>query len=106
MSGGAYDYTYLKVERVAEEIDLDGGSEGCATPLLRQAFKNHLQDVAAALKAIEWNDSGDGDDDEEDLIKACLPRHTPKVKELLTQVKELKERVTQLKLGLFRRSHE
>jgi len=72
MSGGSYDYAYLKVERVAEEIDLDGGFGCCATPLVRQAFKNHLRKVAAALKAIEWNDSGDGDDDEVDLINECL----------------------------------
>ncbi len=41
------------------------------TPL-RVAFREHLKLVAAALQAIEWNDSGDGDDDEEKNICACL----------------------------------
>ncbi len=39
---------------------------------LRRAFREHLKLVAAALKSIEWNDSGDGDDDEEKNICACL----------------------------------
>lgn len=38
----------------------------------RQAFRKHLVKVAAALRAIEWNDSGDGASDEEELIRACL----------------------------------
>lgn len=38
----------------------------------RRAFMVHLEKVSAALKAIEWNDSGDGADDENELIRACL----------------------------------
>lgn len=38
----------------------------------RKAFRKHLVKVAAALRAIEWNDSGDGASDEEELIRACL----------------------------------
>lgn len=38
----------------------------------RVAFLKHLKLVAKALRAIEWNDSGDGDDTEEDAIMACI----------------------------------
>ena len=40
--------------------------------VLRRAMRKHLNKVAAALHAIEWNDSGDGDPDEDELIRACL----------------------------------
>jgi len=40
--------------------------------ILRLAMRKHLLKVAAALRAIEWNDSGDGADNEEELIIACL----------------------------------
>lgn len=38
----------------------------------RRAFRAHLLLVAKALRAIEWNDSGDGDDSESAAIRACL----------------------------------
>lgn len=38
----------------------------------RRAFVAHLERVAKALHAIEWNDSGDGADDENELIRDCL----------------------------------
>ena len=40
--------------------------------VLRRAMRKHLGKVAAALHAIEWNDSGDGAPDEDELIRACL----------------------------------
>jgi len=40
--------------------------------ILRRAMRKHLLKVAAALHAIEWNDSGDGADNEEELIRGCL----------------------------------
>ena len=42
---------------------------------LRRAFRQHLNLVASALYAIEWNDSGDGHPGEEDAIRACLGPH-------------------------------
>lgn len=39
---------------------------------LRVAFRLHLQRVSAALRAIEWNDSGDGDWAEDQLIREVL----------------------------------
>lgn len=76
MSGGSYNYTYSRVHDLASAISDNGGcGEGyCAPPALRRAFKTHLRDVAAALRAIEWNDSGDGDSDEMLLISRCLHR--------------------------------
>ena len=62
MSGGSMDYLCYKVE---EAFFLHGTLE-------RKAFRKHLQLVAEALKAIEWNDSGDGADNEEELIRRCL----------------------------------
>ena len=38
----------------------------------RKAFRKHLMLVAKALRSIEWNDSGDGDDDEVPNIMACI----------------------------------
>lgn len=44
------------------------------TPL-RRAFRLHLANVARAMRAIEWDDSGDGDDSEDEAIRACLGPH-------------------------------
>jgi hypothetical protein len=71
MSGGAYDYAFGKVTEVAEQI-VEKGDCSAAPPHLRKAFKAHLRKIADALKAIEWNDSGDGDQDEEDLLREIL----------------------------------
>jgi hypothetical protein len=62
MSGGSMDYLYARVKEVTFR----------QTTVLRRAFLAHLSLVAEALRAIEWNDSGDGDDDEEKNIRACL----------------------------------
>lgn len=62
MSGGSMDYLYGRVEDARFQTD---------TPE-RKAFRKHLMRVAKALKSIEWNDSGDGDDDEVKNIMACI----------------------------------
>lgn len=56
------DYLYWKLEEAQFQENT----------LLRRAMRKHLGKVAAALKAIEWNDSGDGADNEDELIRACL----------------------------------
>lgn len=63
MSGGSMNYLYSKIEYDAR-FTLN-------TPE-RRAFKKHLELVCAALRKIEWNDSGDGADDEEGAIRACI----------------------------------
>lgn len=62
MSGGSMDYLYSKVEN----------AEFIPNTMERRAFAKHLQLVARALRAIEWNDSGDWDSGENDAICACL----------------------------------
>jgi hypothetical protein len=71
MSGGSYDYIYQKIEDLAHNIRSEGCCS-CASPAKRKAFARHLSKVAAAMKAIEWNDSCDGDDNEERLIMAVI----------------------------------
>lgn len=67
MSGGSYAYTYEKVERFADALDAgkclpdhtDASPTRCENHALRKQFAAHLRKVAAAMKAIEWVDSGD-----------------------------------------------
>jgi len=71
MSGGSYSYAYRQIESLAAEIRVDGACY-CAPAHLRRAFSAHLLKVAEAARAIEWNDSCDGDHDEEEKILACV----------------------------------
>lgn len=71
MSGGSYNYAYIQLEEFAGAMKRTGGCS--AAPChVRQAFAAHLEQCAKAMRAIEWNDSGDGDSDEEMLIRGCL----------------------------------
>lgn len=72
MSGGRYDYMYSRIDSLAEEIEIEGDCSA-APPGVRAAFVELLQRVARAARAIEWNDSMDGDSEEEALIRRCLP---------------------------------
>ena len=71
MSGGSYDYAYVKVEEFAYSIREEGQCSA-APPELRRAFAEHCHLVARAMKAVEWNDSCDGDNEEELLIRQIL----------------------------------
>jgi len=64
MSGGSMNYLYERIEDVAAGLH--------ATTIERKALQIHLRKLALALKAVEWNDSGDGAEDEPELIRACL----------------------------------
>lgn len=67
MSGGVYDYVFSRIDDAAREVAIRYN-----TPL-RRAFAKHLHLVAEAMKAVEWVDSGDcHDGDEDDAIHACL----------------------------------
>lgn len=85
MSGGHYNYAFRKVEDFADEVEADLARAGQPTgyadecyperdnPGLRRKFIAHLRDrVIPAMRAIEWNDSGDGDDEEAALIMAAI----------------------------------
>lgn len=62
MSGGSMDYLYILVRDAAFHTHSPE----------RKAFREHLTLVASALRSIEWNDSGDGDDQEVHNIMACI----------------------------------
>jgi len=55
-------YLYLKVSDAVFSEDT----------LERKAFRKHLEKVSLALRAIEWNDSGDGSEEENELILECI----------------------------------
>lgn len=63
MSGGSYEYAYLVVERMAEALEdgvtFDGRRTEDADSHVRLGFAAHLRLVAAAMQAVEWEDSGD-----------------------------------------------
>lgn len=81
MSGGSYDYAFGRIDDLANAIRENAGcrnlpgenpDEYGSPPSLRRAFAEHLRKVARAARAIEWNDSGDGDRDEQRLIRECI----------------------------------
>jgi hypothetical protein len=64
MSGGSMDYFYAKLEGVIPDIR--------GNTLRRRALRAHLLKLVEVLRAVEWNDSGDGDDHEDVLIDNLL----------------------------------
>lgn len=81
MSGGRYSYAFGHVQMFADEVEeaanLSGKTDGWTgephpmrDTAARRAFIAHLRLIAAAMRAIEWEDSGDGAD-EEAAIRAC-----------------------------------
>lgn len=66
--------------------------------ILRKTFRKHLNLVAKALHDIEWNDSGDGSDTEEESIRSCISPF----KELETSIEEAKEILEDLKIAINR----
>jgi hypothetical protein len=77
MSGGSYDYAYTKLGDFIDEFSRRRHGRP-----LRQAFLEHLLIVQKAMKAIEWNDSGDGDPREREYIEACVGKQAEKVEAL------------------------
>lgn len=55
----------------------------------REAFRKHLALVANALRSIEWNDSGDGDDQEVHNIMACISLSASENEMLRAEVERL-----------------
>lgn len=51
MSGGHYNYAYLKLLEFKDDLEIDSD--------MRAKFAEHLEKVAQAMKDIEWFDSGD-----------------------------------------------
>ena len=65
MSGGSWNYLYMQLEEAAQRLKAD-------PDLLRQALGLHMDWVANAMHAVEWNDSGDGAPDEDKLIQRVV----------------------------------
>lgn len=67
MSGGSYAFAFRVVERFADALEegttlpdyTDARPTGCENNHDRIGFAVHLRKVAAAMKTIEWVDSGD-----------------------------------------------
>lgn len=69
MSGGSYEYAYLKVLDFVDTMKQWDRKHSA----LRQRFADHLEKVAEAMKAVEWTDSGDSSEESaEKAIKAVL----------------------------------
>ncbi len=93
MSGGSMNYLYSQVNDAEFRLD---------TPL-RRAFKEHLKLVSTALRAIEWNDSGDGDSTEDEAITACLPDDT-RLKQAAMEAKVTVNELSKVLDGLKKKS--
>lgn len=65
MSGGSMDYLCYKVEEATFRLDT----------AMRRAFAKKMNLFAKCLHAIEWNDSGDGDSKEDELLRELLGPH-------------------------------
>lgn len=86
MSGGSYNYAYCKVSAFIDELrhNVAGRRKDAQTDpeniwnqeahqVLRERFADHLEKVMAAMKEIEWVDSGDcGPGDEVEAINEVL----------------------------------
>ena len=92
MSGGSMDYLYARVE----DVRFDTYSPE------RKAFRKHIFLVAKALKSIEWNDSGDGDDDEVQNIMACISK-TDVLEAVLEDARRVQRELNKVLQGLNER---
>jgi hypothetical protein len=66
MSGGHYNYFYLKFNEFVENLEIKDNPK-------RQEFKDLLLLVSEACYKIEWEDSGDnGENDADEAIEIAL----------------------------------
>jgi len=89
MSGGSYDYAYIKVEEMA-------GAFLKSDDPRRVAFGKHLCKVAKAMHDVEWVDSYDyGKGEEHAAIEAALgaSASTAVAEAVLEQAEKAAERV-------------
>ncbi len=94
MSGGSYNYAYSHIENLAVEIQPKNA--------LRKAFIKHLMKVAKAAHDIEWVDSSDKSEGDEDVaIRAVLGVNSDK-EELKIIVEEAQEALNNLQQILVR----
>ncbi len=91
MSGGSWDYVSNKFEDVADRLE----GERCP---LRKALAAKIRPIARAMHAIEWNDSGDGHDGEQELIEAVLGLSAEKIilTSLIEDARKVRDELTVL----------
>ena len=86
MSGGSYNYAYSRVEDMAYDPRIASGSP------LRRAFSRHLLLVAKAMKAVEWMDSCDTSDCDDEICEV-LGEHA-ELRELIAMAEETQAALT------------
>lgn len=65
MSGGHYDYAFYKVREMADQLEEDIKEKGHPRGYnahLRRKVVVFLRETADMMRALEWEDSGDGGD--------------------------------------------
>jgi hypothetical protein len=73
VSGGSYEYAYTRVLDMAGEMERRELERLSPDTPLRIAFRGLLERVGAAMKAVEWVDSGDcSEPHAEAAIRACF----------------------------------
>lgn len=95
MSGGAYNYAYTDVSRLAD--DIAGGHQ---TNTLVQAFCRHMKEIADVCRDIEWADSGDSVWD--DALRARLRAIVTPAREREMATEEVRVAVDNLIVALDR----
>lgn len=94
MSGGSYDYFFGRVNEFNTQLRYNAN-----TPL-RKAFLKLMINVADAVHDIEWVDSGDyGEGDEDKAIKKCLGADwkAKSIEAMLEEIEQMVEQVNKLK---------
>lgn len=73
MSGGSYDYAFVKIDDLAGEVSARARSSPTSERALRMAFADLLGKVATAAKALEWCDSNDTSwEDAEPVLRSLV----------------------------------
>lgn len=90
------DYLYIRVRDAEFHINSPE----------RAAFRKHLMLVSKALGSIEWNDSGDGDDQEVHNITACISPSASENDKLRAEVERLREEMQSAKADAWEDGYE
>jgi len=94
MSGGSWDYSFTKINDIAERLKDEKSP-------LRRALGEHLELISDAMKAIEWNDSDDWGPEEERKAIVAVFEDLAEQKEIEVLLKDGKELISALnKLGV------
>ena len=84
MSGGSWEYVYHHLDEAADKLSRSAKPE-------RKALGKKMELMSKAMHDIEWTDSGDYDDDGDQLaIRAALGKDAPALilTELIAEAKQ------------------